>query len=97
MGPSEIKQDIYNVMISSREFANYCQESVKSIQSKKISNSLNNFHLKTSIDFVLDSLIVEDRIISDSKDCGFENSHEFPNKSIYNKVIDYIESYFINS
>ena len=96
-GPEDIKQDIYNVMTSSRELANYCQESVKSLHTKKVSYSLSNFHLKSSIDFVLDSLIVEDRIISDSKDCGFDNSHKLQNKSIYNKVIDYIETYFVKS
>ena len=84
-------------MTSSRELANYCQESVKSFHNKKVSYSLNNFHLKTCIDFVVDSLIVEDRIICDLNDFGFDNSHEFQHKSIYNKVIDYIETYFMKS
>ena len=61
MGPDEIKKDIYNVMTKSRELTNYCQESVKSFQSKKISYALNNFHLKTSIDFVTNSLTDEDQ------------------------------------
>ena len=97
LGPEDIKQDIYNVMISSRELANYCQESVKSFHNKKVSYSLNNFHLKTSIDFVVDSLIAEDKIICDSNYFGCDNSHKFQHKSIYNKVIDYIETYFIKS
>ena len=97
MGPSEIKQDIYNVMISSREFANYCQESVKSIQSKKISNSLNNFHLKTSIDFITNLLINDDRSIFESNKIDFDYRLESNDKPIYNKVIDYIEDYLIES
>tara|TARA_B100000214_G_scaffold271143_1_gene201460 strand:+ start:446 stop:1987 length:1542 start_codon:yes stop_codon:yes gene_type:complete len=97
MGPSEIKQDIYNVMISSREFANYCQESVKSIQSKKISKSLNNFHLKTSIDFITNLLINDDRSIFESNEIEFDYQLESNDKPIYNKVIDYIEDYLIES
>ena len=97
MGPSGMKQDIYNVMTSSRELANYCQESVKSLDNKKVSYSLNNINLKTSVDFIVDCLIVEDQMIYDSKDFGFDNSHKFQHKSIYNKVIDYIEDYFTKS
>ena len=44
MGSSDIKEDIYNVMTNSRELTNYCQESVNSFYSKKISNSLNKFY-----------------------------------------------------
>ena len=95
MAPDEIKQDIYNVMTSSRELTNYCQESVKSFQSKKISDALNNFHLKTSIDFVSKSLADEDQLFFDSNEIEFNYSLESEDKPIYNKVIDYIGNYLI--
>ena len=95
MGPSEIKKDIYNVMTSSRQLANYCQESVQSIQSKKISDSLNNFHLKTSIDFITNSLTDQDGLFFESNDIDFFNSLESEEKPIHNRVIDYIEHYLM--
>ena len=55
MGPKDIKDDIYNVMTNSRELTNYCQESVNPVQSKNISNSLNNFHSQSAIDFITKS------------------------------------------
>ena len=97
IAPDEIKQDVYNVMTISRELANYCQESVKSIQSKKISDSLNNFHLKTSIDFITKSLIDKDKMFFNLNEISFGNSHESEDKPIYKKVIDYIETYLIES
>ena len=96
MGPDEIKDDIYNVMTNSRELTNYCQESINSIQSKKISNSLNNFHLKTAVDFITKSLTDEDRLFFELNDIDFENPLEFENKPVYNKVIDYIANYLID-
>ena len=95
MGPEEIKDDIYNVMTNSRELANYCQESVNSVKSKKISNSLNNFHLEAAIDFVTRSLIDQDRLIFELNEIDFDNSLEADNKPIYNKVIDFIENYLL--
>ena len=92
MGPKDIKDDIYNVMTNSRELTNYCQESITSIHSKKISNSLNNFHLKTSIDFLKKSLTDDDQIFK-FNDVGFENPLESDEKQSYTKVIDYIESF----
>ena len=97
MGPAGIKKDIYTVMTKSRELTNYCQESVKSLQSKKISDSLNNFHLKTSIDFITNSLTDEDRLFFDLNEIEFDNPSESENKAIYNKVIDYIETNLIGS
>ena len=93
MGPVEIKKNIYSVMTCSRELANYCQESVCSFQSKKMSDALNNFHSKTSIDFVTNSLIDDDQLFFELNDIDFENSLEFEDKSTYTKVIDYIENY----
>ncbi len=98
MGPFEIKKYIYNVMSSSRELANYCQESVKSFQSKKISEALNKFHLNTSIDFVTKLLTDDDKLFFELTDIDFDNplgSEE--DKPIYNKVIDYMENYLIES
>ena len=97
MGPSFIKKDIYNVMTNSRELANYCQESVKSFRSKKISDSLNNFHLKTSVDFITKSLTSKDRLYFELNEIGFDNPIELEDIPIYNKVIDYIKNYFIES
>ncbi len=96
MGPKDIKEDIYNVMINSRELSNYCQESVNLVQSKKISNSLNNFHLKTAIDFITKSLNDKDRSFLESNEINFASLSELENKPIYNKVIDYIENYLTN-
>ncbi|MBW3041669.1 hypothetical protein [Prochlorococcus marinus] len=95
MGPIDIKDDIYNVMTNSRELTNYCQESVKSFHSKKISDSLNNFHLKIAMDFIAGSLTDQDSLFFESNDINFTDPVELENKPIYNKVIDYIENYFI--
>ena len=96
MGPNDIKEDVYDVMTISRELTNYCQESVNSVQSKKISTSLNNFHSKTSIDFVTKSMNNDDRLFFELNKFDFDTSQESENIQIYNKVIDYIENYFIN-
>ena len=96
MGPKDIKDDIYNVMTNSRELTNFCQESVNSVQSKKISNSLNNFDLQTSIEFVTKSLIDKDQLIFELNEISFDNLIESKNKPIYNKVIDYIEDYLLD-
>ena len=82
-------------MTSSRELTNYCQDSVKSFHSKKISDALNNFHLKTSIDFITKSLTNEDRLFSELNEIDFNNLLESELKPTYNKVIDYIETYLI--
>ena len=96
MGPNEIKEDIYNVMTNSRELTNYCQESVNSVQSQKISNSLNNFHLKSAINFIIKSLNAEDQLFFESSDIDFDSSLEKRSKPIYLKVINYIENYLID-
>ena len=90
MGPSDIKGDIYNVMTNSRELTNYCQESIKSVKSKKISDSLNNFHLKKASDFITKSLIKNDRLFFELNEIEFDNPIEPKNNLIYNNVIDYI-------
>tara|TARA_Y100001968_G_scaffold292136_1_gene297088 strand:- start:1238 stop:1537 length:300 start_codon:yes stop_codon:yes gene_type:complete len=97
MGPHGIKKDIYNVMTNSRELTNYCQESVRSIQSKKISDSLNNFHLKTSIDFITKSLTDQDRMFFQLNEIHFDNQIQAEKIPIYIKVIDYIETNLIGS
>ena len=93
MGPVEIKKYIYNVMTSSRELANFCQESVNSFQSKKMSDALNNFHLKTSIDFIIKSLTDEDKLFVQSNEIHLKNLDEAKEKPSYIKVINYIELY----
>ena len=97
LGPVEIKNCIYNVMSSSRELANYCQESVKSLQSKKISESLDNFHLETSVDFVTKPLTDEDKLFFEFNEIVFDNPLGQDDKPVYNKVIDYIETYLLES
>ena len=94
-GSPAIKKDIYTVMTKSRELTNYCQESVKSFQSNKISEALNNFHLKTSIDFINKSLTDQDQLLFDLNEIEFDNRRESEKKAIYNKVIDYIETSLI--
>ncbi len=95
MGPKGIKEDVYNVMTSSRELTNYCQESVKSVHSKKISDSLNNFHLKNAIDFISKSLTEQDRLLFELNEIDFDNQRESENMDIHNRVIDFIEKYLI--
>ena len=95
MGPSVIKGDIYNVMTNSRELTNYCQESIKSVKSKKISDSLNNFHLKKASDFITKSLSENDRLFFELNEIEFDNHIEPKNNLIYNIVIDYIGKYLI--
>ena len=96
MGPMDIKDDIYNVMTNSRELTNYCQESVNSYKNNKISNSLNNFHLRNSIDFITNSLTDKERLYFESNEIDFDNPLESENKPIYNKVIDYIKNYLVD-
>ncbi len=97
MGPPEIKKYIYNVMTNSRELTNYCQESVKSFKSKKISDALNNFHLETSINFIKKALIDEDELFFELNEIDLDNSQKSEEKPIFSKVIDYIEAYLIQS
>ena len=82
-------------MSSSRELANYCQESVKSLKSKKISEALDNFHLKSAIDFLTKSLTDERRLFFDLNDIAFDKPLESENKQAFNKVIDYMETYLL--
>ena len=96
-GPAGIKKDIYTVMTRSRELTNYCQESVKSSQSRKISDALDNFHLKTSIDFLTKSLADEDRLFFELNVIDSNDQVESEIKETYNKVIDYIETNLIGS
>ncbi len=94
MGPKEIKDHIYNVMTNSRELTNYCQESVNSFKSKKISNALNNFYLKSSVDFMTKLLTDEDRLFFELNEIDFANQVESESMPIYHKVIVFIENYF---
>ena len=95
MGPTDIKADIYNVMTNSRELTNYCQESVNSIHSKKISNSLNNFHLKEAREFITKLLTQQDQLYLELNEIEFDDTLGSEDRPIYNKVIDYIESCLI--
>ena len=93
MGPKDIKLDVYNVMTNSRELTNYCQESVNSENSNKISQSLNNFQLNNAVEFITKLLLNEDQFFFDSNQINFVNELVTENKPIYNKVIDYIKCY----
>ena len=96
MGPEVVKEDIYKVMTNSRELANYCQESVRSFKSKKISDSLNNFHVKSSKDFITNLLKDQNRSIFQSNNIDFHKPIETEGRPIYNKVIDYIDHHLID-
>ena len=96
MGPEEIKDDIFNVMTNSRQLTNYCQESVKPTQSKKISDSLNNVHLDSAIEFLSKALINENDLFLEENNLNFHNSikSQFDfEKPIFKRVMDYIENY----
>jgi len=93
MGPMEIKDDIFNVMTNSRELTNYCQESIKSFKSKKISDSLNNFHSNTAVEFITKSLTDSNRLFFDLNEVDFNDAVGMINKPIYKKVICYIENH----
>ncbi len=95
MGPNDIKKDIYKVMTNSRELTNYCQESVRSLHSKRISDSLNNFHLTIATDFITKLLTDKDRFSSELNDIDLGNQLALERKPTYNKVIYYIENYLI--
>tara|TARA_Y100001968_G_scaffold77493_1_gene68764 strand:- start:697 stop:996 length:300 start_codon:yes stop_codon:yes gene_type:complete len=92
MGPIEIKQNIYEVMTNSRELTNYCQESAGLERSKKISDSLDNVHFDSAIDFITGCLKDQNQLFYQSNDVNFETPLESGEKLIYMKVIDYIKS-----
>ena len=60
------------------------------------SNSLNNFHLKTAIDFITKSLNDDDRLFFELNNIDFNNPLESDKQPVYNKVIIYIENYLID-
>ena len=95
MGPKDIKDDIYNVMTNSRELTNYCQESVKSLQSKKISDSLNNFHLESAEKFIKKTLIDDFKLFFETDDMNFSLHEKSLDKPIYSKAINYMQNYFV--
>ena len=79
MGPDDIKDDIYKVMTNSRELTNYCQESVQSSQSNKISDSLNNLHLESATQFIAKTLIDDNNLFFESNDINFDPQLELEN------------------
>ena len=95
MGPNDIKEDVYNVMTNSRELTNYCQESVRPIKSKKISDSLDNFSLNIAVDFLTKSLIDKDNLFEESENINFDKIIDEEDYPIYNKVMSIIENYFV--
>tara|TARA_B100000579_G_scaffold359598_1_gene316427 strand:- start:472 stop:771 length:300 start_codon:yes stop_codon:yes gene_type:complete len=97
MGPNDKKDDIYEVMTNSRQLTNFCQESVISRQSKKISTALNNIHLESAIKFLTKSLIDEDQFLSELDEFDFDNQIDSEKQPVYTKVIAYIDNYLIDS
>tara|TARA_Y100001968_G_scaffold48278_1_gene38641 strand:- start:1420 stop:2961 length:1542 start_codon:yes stop_codon:yes gene_type:complete len=95
MGPNDIKEDIYNVMTNSRSLTNYCQESVRPFQSRKISDLLDNFPLNKDNEFIVKLLLDEEKILSESNEINFDNSEGVEFKQIHHKVMDYIQDYFL--
>ena len=96
MGPENIKEDIYNVMSDSRQLTNYCQESIKPIQSRKISDSLNNFHLNKAIDFISQVLTEEDFTFCESNQINFDDSLKIDCNNVYMRVMKSIENYLFD-
>ena len=95
LGPQEIKEDIYNVMTNSRELTNYCQESVRPVQSNKLSDALNHLHLDKAVQFITELIINQDQAFIESKDISFENQINKIKQPIYNRVMKYIQDYLI--
>ena len=57
LGDSQIKKFVYLVMTQSRELSNFCQESVRPSQSRKIANALSNLDDEESIQLIIKSII----------------------------------------
>ncbi len=96
LGSEDIKEDIYDVMTNSRELTNYCQESVKPIHSKNISNSLDNLDSKNAIEFINKSLTSKNCQFKQLEDLDFCEKPFSKDKPTYNKVMDYIENYLLD-
>ena len=93
IGPKDIKKDIYKVMTNSRELTNYCQESVRPIHSKRISNSINNFHLNNAVEFITKSLNNYDQSFIELNEIDFYNTTKSRSRPTYIKVMEYIGYY----
>ena len=82
-------------MTKSRELAKFCQESVRPIQSKNISNSLNNYNSANAIEFLTKSLIDDDKLFLESNQVNLEKQDVLMGKPIFKKVMDYIENHLL--
>ena len=94
MGPECVKEDIYQVMTNSRELTNYCQDSIKSLNSNNMSESLNNVLLEIAVNFITKSLTNEDPMFFELNKIDFNITKELVNKPIHDQVINFIDNYF---
>ena len=92
-GPKDIKEDVYNVMTKSRELTKYCQESVKPIESKKVSEALDNINSNSSIELITKILINNDQYTFDKLESNFKDTINIYDNQIYSKVIQFIYRY----
>ena len=94
-GPDKFKKYIFDVMTNSRELTNYCQESVKPMNSKKISEAINNINLESAVDFISLAFLSSDFNNLNSDQFDFNQLEKIENEATYLKVIDFIEIYFL--
>ncbi len=94
LGPNKIKNYIYNVMTSSRELTNYCQESVKPSHSKKYAVAINNINSELSIELILNAFFPLDKECLSSEEIDIDIPICLDDKPIFIRVIDFIDDYF---
>jgi len=91
---SEEKKEIYNVLISSEEITNFCQESVKSELSFDLNEKLKGDYLFDDIENFYKKLFIEKEQNALKKN-EYRNQISKKNPS-YIKVLKIINKYFIN-
>ena len=90
---TEEKKEIYEVLISSEEITNFCQESVKSELSLELNEKLKGDYLFNDIEILLKKLVF-DKEENDLK-TGYSNQISKKNPSYIN-VLKIINNYFNN-
>ena len=91
---SEEKKEIYEVLISSEEITNFCQESVKSELSLELNEKLRGDYLFNDIENFYDKLLIKKKE-NDIKKNDDSNQISKKNPSYIN-VLKIINKYFNN-
>ena len=91
---SEEKKEIYEVLISSEEITNFCQESVKSESSLELNEKLKGNYLFNDIENLYKKLFI-DKKENDLKKNEYSNQISNKNPSYIN-VLKIINNYFNN-